>query len=53
VPEPTLVAQVRNLRHRLTEIDEATRNLISAIELGTDPTVIHRGSKSSEPSARE
>ena len=40
VPEPPLVAQVRNLRHRLTEIDEATRNLISAIELGTDPTVI-------------
>lgn len=40
-PEPTLTAQVRNLRHRLTEIDKATRNLISAIELGTDPTVIH------------
>lgn len=39
-PEPTLTAQVRNLRHRLTEIDKATRNLISAIELGTDPTVI-------------
>lgn len=38
VPEPALVAQVRNLRHRLT--DKATRNLISAIELGTDPTVI-------------
>ena len=40
VPEPKLMAQVRKLRDRLTKIDEAMRNLISAIELGTDPTVI-------------
>lgn len=39
-PEPATLARHEHLASRLADIDKATRNLVSAIESGTDPEVI-------------
>ncbi len=39
-PDPSTTARHEDLHRRLTEIDQATRNLVSAIEAGTDPAVV-------------
>lgn len=40
-PDSTVQAQYETLRSRLADIDKATRNLVAAIEAGTDPAVIN------------
>jgi site-specific DNA recombinase len=40
-PESLIEAQYQNLNGRLAEIDKATRNLVAAIEAGTDPAIIN------------
>jgi site-specific DNA recombinase len=40
-PEPSIEKRHASLRARLTEIDKATTNLVTAIEAGTDPAVIN------------
>ena len=39
-PDPSTAARHDGLHRRLAEIDQATRNLVSAIEAGTDPAVV-------------
>ena len=40
VLEASSTSEEHRLRQRLSQIDKATRNLVTAIEAGTDPTVI-------------
>jgi hypothetical protein len=40
-PEPSIAKRHASLRARLTEIDKATTNLVTAIEAGTDPADIY------------
>lgn len=39
-PDPSTTARHDDLSRRLAEIDQATRNLVAAIEAGTDPAVV-------------
>jgi site-specific DNA recombinase len=40
-PDSTVEAQYETLRSRLAELDKTTRNLVAAIEAGTDPAVVN------------
>jgi hypothetical protein len=39
-PDPSMAVRHDELTRRLSEIDQSTRNLVSAIEAGTDPAVV-------------
>lgn len=39
-PDPSTTVRHDELTQRLSEIDQATRNLVSAIEAGTDPAIV-------------